>query len=367
MYAISDAFRTALTRSHAVVTRAEVLDGGTVVQTLAITGGSVTVDKTAAVRRSCSVELVDPTGALVPADAADLLHPSSGNELRLWRGITLPTGDELVPLGVFRLMKPAISDTGDALTMRIDGMDRTRRVQRARFTDVYVIASGTNYATAIQTLLASRVPSLTFSFATTTRTTPQLVFEAGSDPWEAATSMATAIGYELFFDPAGTCVLRAEPDPSTDPVVWTYQEGADATVLSLDKDLDDEHTYNHVIVTGESSGNAAPVRAEARDDNASSPTYYLGDYGDVPYFYTSPLITTVAQAQDAADALLRRVLGVAEEVSFSAVVNPAHDAGDVMRITRARMRVDANYLLERVEVPLAATDAMSTTTRKRVI
>lgn len=56
----------------------------------AITGGQVVEDETAQVRRNCTITLIPqitPTDTLVPGTVGDLLHPGSGNELHLFRGI----------------------------------------------------------------------------------------------------------------------------------------------------------------------------------------------------------------------------------------------------------------------------------------
>lgn len=372
MYTVSAAFAALLARAHTIAVRAEVTDGltNTVIATLDVTGGTVTVDGSNDVRRQCTVTLADPTGALVPTQAMGLLHPSTGHELRLYRGIAAASlgADELVPLGVFRLTRPRVSDRGDQLTITLTGYDRAKKVQRARFTDVYTIAAGTDYATAIQTMLTSRVPSLTFDFQTTTAVTPTLQFAEKDDPWKRALEMATSLGMQLYFDPAGVCVLRPEPSPATDRVAWTYAEGDAATILSVDKDLDEEQQYNHAIVTGERSDGAAPVRAEAWDDNPASPTYWQGPYGDVPDFYSSKYITTVTQAQQAADALLRKKLGVLESLELNAIVHPGHEAGDVIRVTRTRMGLSAAlYALDRVTVPMGADQPLAASARRVVV
>lgn len=366
MYPVSEGFTAALAQSHRIAARAELVTA-TDTYVLDVTDGSVTVDGSAAVRRRCTVTLTDDSGKLVPADITDLLAPN-GNELKLYRGVTFADGStELVPLGVFRITKPQVSGGRGTLVIRVDGYDRARAVQRARFTETYTIPAGTNYATAISDLLESRVTGLSFNLAATDHeTSGPLVYgtSADNDPWKDATELAKSIGFELFFDADGVCVLRPEPDPSAAATVASYAEGDNATILSVDRELSDEETYNHVVVSGESQ-TTTPVRAEARDEDPSSATYYLGPFGDVPRFYASPLITTSAQAQDAADALLRRSLGLVEVVRFSAVPNPAHDVGDVVQVAYSAGRVDGLYVLDQFTVPLSAGGVLTATTRKR--
>lgn len=371
MYPASPAFFAALTKSHVVTSRVEVLDRGVVVANLLVTDGSAKMDESAACRRSLSCTLADATGTLTPATLNDLLAPA-GNELRVWRGIAGLSVTEEVPLGVFGIADVDVdAEIVGGVRISISAHDRAKKVSEASLDTTYVVAGGTNYSTAIQALLRSRMSDATFLFEDTSIVTPAsgLVFNVGDDPWKAASGMAQAIGCELFFDALGRCVMRTVPDPDTAPVVWTYAEGEGAMILGAKKKLSREHTFNGVIATGEGSGitnqAAAPVSATVWDDNVFSPTYYLGKFGKKPRRYSSPYITTPAQALSAARAILRQSLGLAEDVSFTAVVNAAHEPGDVVSIVVSKARVNSRYVMSSFAVPLTHSSAMSATTRKR--
>lgn len=364
MYTRSAAFDAAVQKSHRIATRCDVYSGTTFIQSLDIIDGNITIDDVP-VRRRATVDLTDPTGALTPADASALLAPS-GNELKLWRGLYLPDGtSELLPMGVFGISDVRIDDSGQGLHIRLDTYDRARKVQRARFLQEYQVTAGTNYGTAIQTLLTSRFPTITFNFTATSILTPRLIFEAGSDPWKAAQSMAASIGCDLFFDPNGVCVLR--PISLVGDPAWTYAEGSQAMILYVNRRLNDEKVFNHVVVTGETSGTATPVRAEAFDNNPSSPTYYLGAYGDVVTFEASSFITTTAQAQAAANRKLAKVLGLSELIQFNTIVHPAHEISDIVRLTRADSKVNNVYVIGKLTMPMVHSRVMNGTCRQRVL
>lgn len=353
--------QTATSQSHTSVVTADIYTAGVAVSlNLPVVSGSVTIDGRAALRRRCTVTVLDVDGTYAPSTPSSRLAPY-GNELVLKRGVT---GD-MASLGVFRIATAKVNDTGP-VTIELAGFDRAGTVQAARFETPYTVAAGTNYATAIQALITSRYSGLTFSFATTSRLTPLLVFEEGSDPWEAAQKMAASIGMEVFFDAVGTCVLRPEPDPNAVGVaVTTYTEGTAGVVVEVTNDLDADPGYNKFIVSGEPVDGSAPVRAEALDNNPASPTYFYGAYGRRPRFFRSQFITTTAQAQETANALLLRELGGSEQVSFSAVPNPAHDAGDIVRVVRARIGVDTVAVIDSLTMPLEPAGLMRVATRKQ--
>jgi hypothetical protein len=372
MWPTSAAFKDAVTRSHEVVVTALLTDsaGGTLA-TLQPVGGQVDVDETRPVRRTCQLRLVDPTGALVPADAADLLHPLAGNELRLSRGVQLPAGPELAPVGVFRLSKPVIRDGPDGLTIDVQGSDRARVIQRAPYTDPYQVAAGTPGPTALQDLFTSRWPAaaapLRFNLAPSGYVTPQLTFGVGSgnDPLADAASIALGMGQEVFFDPAGVVTSRPITDPNTMAVAIRWIEGSGCTVVELERDLDDQDNYNGVILDVSNSDNTTALHSEAWDTDPDSPTYYLGPLGRRPLFLTDATVSSQAQADAATAAKLLTVLGATEEVTVTAVTNPAIDAGDIAHITRARAKLDATYAVRSLTIPLGADAAMTCTCRPR--
>lgn len=370
MYPLSDTVSAALKKDHQSIFKCEVYDSGVLKEVLKVVGGNVEVDDSADRRRRCRVGLMDPTGTLTPAGLESLLAPN-GNELRLYRGV-LTSIEEYIPLGVFVSGDVDVVDTGNGVMIDITGQDRSRKVSRARWEQAFVIPSGTNVATAIRDIIANRLPGTTFSFATTARTTPLILLgeQRDNDPWKDASDIATAAGMELFFDADGVCVLRPVPDPTVDPVVWQYHDGDAGRLVAINRKLTSENTYNAVVVTGEGSGLAAPIRVMVVDNNPLSPTYVgnpigSSDFGFVPRFLTSSLITTTAQATDAGNAQLRKSLGGIEDVRFDGIVNPGHEAGDIIEIKREKVKVNAKYALTSFTIPLDVATPFSGSTRKR--
>lgn len=353
--------------SHTAISHVDIVSGPTVLRTLEVIGGSVTVDGKNDVRRRVSVTLSDPT--LVPEDLTSLVAP--GHEMKPYRGIRFTDGtEEVYPLGVFGISTTSVSDTPQGLTISVDGYDRARKVQRAGFPAPYVITAGSNYAIAIKEFIKSKIPGVLadsdYIFTPTSLTTPQLIFGVGNgdDPWKFARDMAEAIGMELFFDAYGKCVLRTAT--SGQPQI-IYTEGEDAIILSVEKAITDEDTWNHIIVIGNNStATGAPVRAEAWDSDPASPTYRYGSFGDVPFpTYVNPYITSYDHAQLIANLLLAAVLGYGETVSFSIIPNPIHEANDSIGLVRSNSKINATYAIESFTVPLDARSAMTVVCKKR--
>lgn len=379
MYPVSEEFKAVVRSSSQVIaTRITVLsnrqtaafpDGRLAVidadSDADVLDGDVKVDGRADVRRSVSLSLADPTGEIIPAGIGDLLAPP--NELRVEQGFLLPSGAiELVPMGVFGITQPQGNDSG-TVTLSVTGYDRSAEVSAAKWTDLYVIAGGTNLVSAVRTALADRVPTLPpLNSPPIAITLPQVIFgdTNNNDPWADLQGMVSDYGYELLMDPAGIPVLRSLPDATSDPVVATYDESEDSTVLTTERRLSASPGYNGVIVVGEGSEINDPFRVEVWDDDPASPTYYLGPWGKRPKFLVSPLILTAGQALLSGQAQLQTLLGATETVSLTAPSNPAHDAGDVIHVERSRLKVDNRYIADQFTLPIGV-GAMTATCRER--
>lgn len=361
MRTVTTTFTGAILESHQLAVTATVIDTNGNETPVDIIDGTVTLDQTAAVRGRCDLTLVDDgTLDLVPDTATSLLVPY-GNEIRVSRGITYPDGtSELVSLGLFRIQDAQVDDTPAGLQIRIAGLDRAQRVIDARFEEPYQVAAGTNYGTAITDVLEAIWPDIETDFTTTALTTPSLIAQEGDDRWQFAQDMATAISMRLYFDGDGVCVLR--PDAQGDPVA-SLAEGTSGVLLSAGRRWTREGTFNRVIATGENTGETAPARGVATDDNPLSPTYYFGPFGRVPRFYSSPFLTTDAQAAAAALTVLNKELGTTEQVNFGTLVLPHFEPGDVVTITRARAAIDEDHVLDTLTIPLTADASMTGQTR----
>jgi hypothetical protein len=346
-----------------------------------VTRASWGEDETASPRSTCTVTLESQglgLDNLVPQVSGDLLHPLSKNELRIFAGFTytvngLPT-TEYAPQGVFRMSKPKIVDDQSKVEITITGNDRASEIERRKWTAPYVISGAPTIDQAVHSLLASKMAGLTYSLEPTTFTVPDTTLgtqgsASGAGPMSDAIKLCKAAGQEVFFDAQGVVVSRTIPDPTTAVVNLTFIEGATCTMSSLQRILDETQTYNGVVVTSSTPGTAFPVTATVWVTDPASPLNPL-TYGYVPYFYSSPLVTTYAQAVAAATSLLQTLLTAFDDTSFTASPNPALRAGDCLQLTRARVGVSNTYAASQISFtydsgPTAPVQPMSVTNRAR--
>src|SRR4051812_34916396 len=290
--------------------------------------------------------------------------------------------DELIPVGHGMITKVSVSAgtesggssgaptsggvtgrgggvTGAGTSITVNAVDLSRAISRNVWQQPFTVPGGMNYGDAVRLMVLNRLPSQTeFSIATTTRTTPLLVYglQQGTDPWQDIQEVSAAVGFESFFDARGVFTFRPVPDPRYGIPVWSFDDTDAPSIVEAKRQLSDEQTFNDIVVVGQSSSSQNPVSAEAYDDDPSSPTYIRGPYGRVSQRVTFSLITKQDQAQDAANATLFNSLGAAETVTIVVVPMPALEPGDVISVTVPETGTQGTYYINSMTTSLSPAE-----------
>lgn len=364
MYPTSDTFRLAVRTSHTAVATAEVWRGLQKILDLDVSEGQVQVSVNQSTRRTCSVgfSVSRLANDLVPDTAFDAITPF-GNEIRLYRGIEFPDGTrEMVPLGVFVITQVNVEESPEQVKMSISGVDRSIRVSRNVWLEPYQVSAG-SLTDALTALLQNRWPAIELSFPTVPVNVQQQVLgqDSGADPWKDAVYLAEMAGYDLFFDPNGVCVLQPFPSPDSASVVATYTD-EDVLLRVARQDTTDD-TYNGVVYIVESSWLLVPYRVEVWDLDPDSPTYRYGAFGEVPKIVSQSAITDTNAATTAAAALLSKGLGLAQNVTWDAIVDPALDVNDVVLVRNDGTKTERVLIVDQVTIPLSPSAPLSAQAR----
>lgn len=278
--------------------------------------------------------------------------------------VTVSTGVESVSASSGAPMSGGVTGrgggvTGGGISIAVNAVDPSRAISRNIWQQPFTIPGGINYSAAVRLMVLNRLPSQTeFSLASTTRMTPLLVYglNQGTDPWQDIQELSAAIGYESFFDARGVFVFRPVPDPRFGIPVWSFDDTDNPAIVDAKRQLSDEMTFNDIVVVGQGTGTQNPVSAEAFDDDPSSPTYINGPYGRVSQRVPFSLVTTQAQAQDAANAFLYNSLGAAETVTIVVVPMPALEPGDVISVTVPETKTTGTYYINSMTTSLSPVE-----------
>ena len=350
MYEVSERFLLSVATSHETTAAAEVWRDGAYVQSLAVLGGSITVDESSKVRRSLTLTAADID--LDPRTAEDLLSPF-GTELHVYSGLRFTEGDtEAVPVGVYPIQSAGRSGWLDDLGIQAD--DRSRTIADSRLLRPYTPSVSTTALGAITVLAQEVIPSvevydLTTDLRVTRATLGAVTYER--ERWDAIEAIASGLGCEAFFDAEGRLIVREVPVVSAlSSSVWTVAAGAeDAVMLDIATSLSADKVYNAVVAS--SSGDAdAPVVTAIVYQDAGPLRWRPGVQR--PRFYASPLIKTTEQAIEAGRSILARSLVYAQGVGLETLPNPALDVGDVIGI-RHPDGFEEQRVVSRITLPIA--------------
>lgn len=362
MYAVSDSFIDALKATNQLVAIEITASDGT---ELSVRSGSVSMDSTREIGRTCTLELL-PTETM-DADQVYNLMRTPGLEVTVKRGLIIDGQAQLVPLGVFSTdnAERSMSKTG---SVKWNGSDRSKKIARNRFLDPYQITAGTTLAAAGTALLQSRLAGLACDFTNVIETiNANITFEAGanSNPWKNARDLFSDYGYDLRFNGLGVAKAVPIPDPATQGATFDFGSGSTAMVLDGTAKTSLESVYNGVVASGEGSDVPSPVRAVVWDTDPSSPTYYLSGFGQVPLFYSSPLLTTEADCLKAATTRLSKVKGRFQQLAWPSLVNPALEPLDIVTVTF--WDKTSTSVLDSITIPLGVGESMSASARETAI
>ena len=366
MYPSSGAFKTEIRKNHVVVSKAEVWASDQKLQEINIADGSVSVNSSSAVRRTCEITLVTSreSNNLVPDNDFDLLTPF-GNELRLYRGVQYSNGTkEYVPLGVFVITEVAIDDSNEGVTIKLSGEDKSIRVSRAKWTQPYQMTSGTLEA-SITDLIKNRYPDAQIDFPATNVTVNQVLLgsEKDNDPWKDAVEITELVGFDLYFDQNGVVQMKQFPTLDGSVVSALFTEGDGTTITALNRTISTKQTFNGVIYTIEGADVTTPIRVEAWDEDSSSPTYRFGIFGQVPTFIETNLLSTQDEAVRAAASLLNTFIGSQEVINWDSLVDPSLDVQDVVYVKSNGAKVDRLVIIDALDIPLSPEGTMQATAR----
>jgi hypothetical protein len=319
--------------------------------------GDVQLDANAEIRGSVSIST---DSRFWPTDATSLATPY-GNELFIERGIVLGTGTrELVSQGYYRIESVEQDEIPGRIT--ISGKDRMAAVVDGKLLAPRQFTTSTTLQTVVETLVLEVVPDATFdmdadfSSATLGR---QVIAE--EDRFAFLHDAVRSHGKIWYWDHTGALRITTPPDPAAP--VFDVDHGNNGVLVGLRRTVSRDGMYNVVIVEGEAPDSNEPVRAVAYDADASSPTYWLGPFGQVPRQFSSTFVTDSGQAKIAAETFLRRVLGLPYKVDFQTVPNPALEPEDPIRLVSPQL--SQVHIIDRLTLPLTNDgNPVSATTRQ---
>lgn len=370
MRPVSQTFLDTVRGSHQAIFRARVVSG---LQTstnptggteIPIIEGDVTFDVNSDVNASCDVTVkID-----WPANSSAVGAPY-GQELFIERGVQYGNGiKEWVGLGYFRINSVEQSNAPKG-TIRITGEDRMAMLRDARpLAPVQYFATDT-ISSVINSVVSSVINPVTIVYPDWTPSAIALGSDhiLEDDRIQFLQDIVTAYGRVMYFDYQGRLVIKQAPTVNPYSPAYEVNVGRNGVLCTMSRTISRDGVYNAVVATGEPVADQPPVRGVAFDLVTTSPTYYLGPFGQVPRFFSSSFLLTNDQATSAATSILSSSLGLPYVVQLGVVPNPALEGWDVLRVTYDQNNQAEIHVVDTVTYSLSADGPMSIATKKKFL
>jgi hypothetical protein len=376
VYATSARYQDAIRGSHKVVVRAQVLSS---IQFGAAPTGGIELPLIAGdVRLTATADVKATLSLTVPGDYWDIVQPF-GAEIFAERGIDFGDGTtELVPLGYYRIdsLSQGPSPYG---AIEIDASDRTVSLQQCRVANPWQVPAGTSHRTVFEYLVngsatATTTPT-TYGMYSRNPIVPIVWTNAGYNPdtttvpagpviddsvYTYLAKLADANGALIRFAPTGEMTIEARARAVDATPDYVLRPGVTGTLISATRTVNRDGVYNVVRAVGSDPTSATGYRFAWINDTAS-PIRYNGPFQPDIRYYASPLLTTSAQADAAAQTLLARATGLPTELGLYSVPDPSLRPLDVIQVINGN--AIGNHVLDEVTIPLAGTSATQIKTR----
>ncbi|OKI54569.1 hypothetical protein A6A27_32090 [Micromonospora sp. CB01531] len=260
-----------------------------------------------------------------------------------------------MPLGIFRLEVTDWQETAAIPTAQL--YDRSKGLSTTGIRG-FVSRSGWMASAVIVEFLNWYYPYLNATYAS--------VFEEGvtdyripgghtfgqTSYWDAISELAKNMGGRLYFDVNGS--PKVSPVVELTSVVGTVLDlaaGEGGVLVDAGHSYSREGIYNGVTVIGATTPEGGIVEASLYNSDPSSPLRYGGPFGKAVNVIEDTTLTTEAQCYQRARAELARHTGLGYSLDFTAIPNPALDAGDFVRFVYADGRVEVHQI-DSLSIPL---------------
>lgn len=341
MQTVSTDFKKALGSGYRSRTSITVTTPDGEERTLKWSGASISSTNASGVRHTASVEVLPEAGV----DLYSILS-TPGALYRIEHGIDFGSGfSETIPLGVYEAASGGINITDGDISL--DLVDQWARVERSRFTAPYSPSADVfpaltlSRAQLIQNAVTDAVPDADFNVLDTGGTTDLTDRVWDKDRTQFIDDIAKDGELDVYFDAAGVFVIRKEPIVDAASSVWTFRTGEFGNIMVAERERPFDRLYNRVVVTPiDETQDWSAVYVDLTDTTNPRHADYIGV---VPFFYSSPTLTTQAAAVSAADTILQRVQGTTETLSLSSTGAPMLEVGDTVTVAHRETDADPGF------------------------
>lgn len=312
--------------------------------------------------RTANLSVIDPDGVLMPDKPSSMLHPESGNRVRVWGGFE--TGSYWPQATLLPDEVDGVSDGGIA-SLSVYLVEPLRPLA-STLTSAFRLVEGENVQNTVNRLVRQVDPVVDArGFAGTDYTTPSGSIEAGSERKRHLIELLDGVGHEIAADVWGliyTRPIRASHD--TGGSRWRYGQSDGIPIKNIRRRWSVRVPQGWRVEGGSFQNQEEPVTWTVYDTDPTSEGYWQGE-GET-HIPTSrlPWVRTIEQAAHAGYAQLRRSGVGPMTVTFDTLPNPAILDGDLVELEAPQVNAEGVFMVMSYSLPIQLEGLMSVTCRK---
>lgn len=300
-------------------------------------------------------------GTFLPAPAADWLSDEIRPELII--------DGEPHPLGIY--LPASVRDTQDETERgtTIEAYDRSWRVRDTATETILSLAAGTNYLTAIKTLLAGCGIALIVETPTTaTLTERREDWDVGTSYLKIVNQLLSEINYNpLWFDASGAAILEPASVPTAESIEHTLDASNVESLLlpSLSRETDVYSAPNVFLCVCSNADKSGPLTATSENTNPQSPLSIMRRGRRIVRTVRVNNIASQAELQAYADRLRNESMIGGETIVVQTALLPGFGPADVTALHFGEL--NAICIEEAFEMELRVGGSMRHTLKKVVV
>lgn len=246
--------------------------------------------------------------------------------------VLIINGEEY-PLGVF--LPATVTDGEDETTksVRVEAYDRCWRVRDTRLTYYRTFAAGTNYLTAVKTLLGGAGVTVIIETPTTaTLSEIRADWDIGASFLEIVNQLLSEINYKpLWFNEQGAAVLEPVSVPTAENIKHTLDGENVRSMLApeIQRELDIYSAPNVFTVICSNADKSGPMVATARNTNPQSPLSTMRRGREIVCVYNVDNIASQSELQAYANRLRDESMYSGETIRVTTALFPGWGVDDV--------------------------------------
>lgn len=328
--------------------------------TLAVVDGVIRQSPEPPIRREGSLTVAVP--ALATYEDVVALREwlvAGGTLLRIdWTVVLMDRREFTVTVGTLRVEEASTEELDGTLELQVRDMGAA--IVDDRFISPYTAAATGTKLDAIEALLTETVDvPVTSTGVPSSAMAAAVTWDTDRDA--AVTELATGLGCRWWWAADGSAwVVAPVPVPATSPADWVIPAGSGR--ITSQGVASRDGVWNAIAVTGQAPDGTddPPPFAAVYDLDPSSPLRWDGPFGHRPRFYSSPVLTTVAQCELAAATIMAGNPGLTRGFAVQLPANPALEPGDTFAFTDGPAGV---FVADTIDLTVAGA-TMAVTARK---